>query len=238
MKIYKKIFIGLEIFFLLSALLFYFVTENWLITCIYLVICLCSAAFFTLVIYKNYEMKKDKFNECVGFINKFIISLSINGSLLDSFNSCKEILNNKLYLELKQYNEVETRIEYLKKYYNLRVFEIFDGVINEFLDKGGDVLSYSSTLLAETRRIQTNINNLFTNSIKHLISFSTMWFFTFLILLIAKLSLADFYHNFISNNMFLITISFGFLFFIVSFGIYFYSLNLKGFIEEGKYEEK
>jgi hypothetical protein len=119
MKVYKKLLIGLEILFLLTALLFYFVTENLILTIGYGVIGAGSAAFLSLFTYRKYENKKDKFNECVSFINKFIISLSITGSLLDSYNSCKEILNNKLYVELKIFDDVESRIEYLKKYYNI-----------------------------------------------------------------------------------------------------------------------
>ena len=235
---YKKLFILLEITFLLTTLLLYFLTNNWIITLIYGVIALGSAAFLTLFKYRNYENKKIKFNEAVSFINKFIISLSINGSLIDSFNSCKEILNNKLYLELKNIDEVESRIEYLKKYYNYRIFEIFSGVINEYLDKGGDILAYSSTLMSEARRNQANVNNLFMNSVKYLISFISMWVFSFLIVLIAKISLKDFYSNFINNQTFIISLLFGFLFFIASFYVYFQTLNLKKFMEEGKYEEK
>ena len=148
------------------------------------------------------------------FINKFIISLSINGSLLDSFNACKEIINDKLYLQLKAFDEVENRLEYLKKHYNYKIYEIFSGVVNEYLDKGGDILSYSSTLLAEARRSQSNINKLFDNSIKHLFSFMIMWSFSFLILIVARISLIDFYHNFLSSEFFIITVSAGFLFFI------------------------
>jgi hypothetical protein len=234
---YKKLFILLEITFSLTAVLLYFLTTNRIVTLIYGVFALGSAAFLTLFKYRNYENKKNKFNEAVSFINKFIISLSINGSLIDSFNSCKEILNNKLYLELKNIDEVESRIEYLKKYYNYRIFEIFSGVINEYLDKGGDILSYSSTLMSEARRNQANVNNLFTNSVKYLISFISMWIFSFLIVLIAKVSLKDFYNNFVNNQTFIIALTFGFMFFIISFYIYFQSLSLKKFMEEGKYEE-
>lgn len=235
---FKKVLIGLSIIFILTAVLFYFVTNNLILTILYLVISLGSAAFLTLFKFKRYEDSKNKFNECVSFINKFIISLSISGSLLDSFNSCKEILNNKLYLELKVFNDVESRIEYLKKYYNYRIFEIFSGVINEYLDKGGDILAYSSTLLSEARRNQSNVNNLFDNSIKHLISFTSMWFFSFLILLIAKISLNDFYNNFLNNNMYIVAITFGFIYFVGTYFVYFQTLNLKRFMEEGKYEEK
>lgn len=235
---YKKLCILLEIVFLLTAVLFYFLTENLIITIVYGVICSGSAAFLTLFKYRKYENKRNKYNECVSFINKFIISLSINGSLLDSFNSCKEILNNKLYLELKVFNDVESRIEYLKKYYNYRIFEIFSGVINEYLDKGGDILSYSSTLLAEARRTQSNVNMLFSNSVKYLVNFISMWTFAFLIVLVAKISLNDFYHNFVINNTFIIFLSIGFLFFVASFFIYFQTLDLRKFMEEGKYEDK
>ena len=70
---YKKLFILLEITFLLTTLLLYFLTNNWIITLIYGVIALGSAAFLTLFKYRNYENKKIKFNEAVSFINKFII---------------------------------------------------------------------------------------------------------------------------------------------------------------------
>ena len=155
-----------------------------------------------------------------------------------TLQKAKEIINNKLYLELKVFDDVESRIEYLKKYYNYRIFEIFSGVVNEYLDKGGDVLNYSSSLLAEARRTQSTVNNLFSNSIKHLIAFITMWLFSFLILLVAKISLADFYNNFINNNGYLIVLSLGFIFFIATFVVFFQSLSLNKFIEEGRYEEK
>lgn len=237
MKVHKKVLLGLLMMFILTAALFYFVTSNLILTCIYLTICLGSAAFLSLFIFKKYEKKKEKFNECVTFINKFIISLSINGSIIDSYNSCKEILNNKLYLELKVFDDVEARIEYLKKYYNYRLFDIFSGILNEYLDKGGDILAYSSGLLAEARRAQVNVNKIFENSVKHMFSFGVMWSFSFLILLVAKIALNDFYKNFVTNTGFLAIIAFGFLFFIGTFYVYFYSLNLNKFIEEGKYEE-
>lgn len=234
---YKKLLIALEIVFLATAGIFYFVTENLIFTLAYLVICLGSAAFLALCPFKKYENQKEKFNECVTFINKFIISLSINGSLFDAFNSCKEVINNKLYLELKVFDEVESRIEYLKKYYNFRIFDIFTGVLQEYLDKGGDILSYSATLMSEARRAQANVNNIFKFSITSLINFITMWAFAFLIIVVAKFSLMDFYSNFINNTSYLLMISVSFLFFIGSFVFYFSSLSLKKFIEEGKYEE-
>ena len=237
MKVYKKLLIALEIIFLLSTLLLYFVTEHLIVSICYGVIGVGSAVFLSIFMFRKYENKKDKFNECVTFINKFIISLSINGSLLDSYQSCKEILNNKLYLELKVFDDVESRIEYLKKYYNYRIFEMFGGVINEYLDKGGDILTYSSSLLSEARRAQSNVNRLFSNSIKHFVSFVTMWIFSFLILLVAKLSLNDFYKSFINNNLYVAAIAVGFLFFIGTFVVYFMNLKFTKFIEEGKYEE-
>jgi multisubunit Na+/H+ antiporter MnhC subunit len=234
---YKKLCIALTIIFLITAGIFYLVTENLLFFIIYLIICLGSAAFLTLFTFRKYENVKIKYNECIQFINKFLISLSISNSLFDSFASCKEIINDKLYLELRVFDDIEARIDYLKKYYNYRIFDIFSGVLTEYLDKGGDVLTYSSTLMSEARRSQGTVNNIFTNSIKHLVSFITMWAFSFVILIVAKFSLNDFYGNFINNNTFLITIFIGFLFFIGTFVYYFQTLSFKKFIEEGKYEE-
>ena len=65
MQVYKKMFFGLTALFLLTSLLFYFMTENLYLTLGYGVICLGSEAFLSLFKYRKYENKKIQFNECV-----------------------------------------------------------------------------------------------------------------------------------------------------------------------------
>lgn len=235
---YKKILITLLVTFLASAALYYFVLDNVIYMAIYAVVSVCVALFLSLVIYKKYEYKVTMYNECISFINKFIISYSISDSLIDSFESCKEILNEKLYLKLKDFDEVETKIDYLEKHYNFKIFEIFNGVLQEKIDKGGDVLSYCATLLSETRRSQSNVTLLFKDSSKHLFSFIVMWVFSFLIIGIARVSLSDFYMSFKSDQSYTLIITAGFVFFLISFFVFFSSLNLNKFMEAGKYEKQ
>lgn len=234
----KKVAILLVVISIISTLVYYFVTLNIILSFILFVLSLFISLYISLYVYKNYKAKLNILNECINFINKFIISLSVNPSTLVAFNSCNELISNSNHLKLKEIDDVDMKIIELSKIYNLQLFDIFNGIIFEFIDKGGNILTYSKTFLREARRIQFLENSLYNKRKIGYLTFIFMWFIALLVPIIARISLNSFYENFINNFGYIMIVFIGFLLFIFSSVVYFFTNSNLKFARKGKYETK
>lgn len=235
---YKKLFFAFFIASIILSTLFYFITQDLLLSIVNLSLYLIIFSYSILFKYKKYENELIKDNECINFINKFIISLSFNPSLSTAFDNCRPLLTNKRTNKIKNIESINEKLSFLEKEYNLQLYDMFLKFVNQYIENGGNILDSSLSFLSETRRIQSLENNLKKLKFSGFLSFIFMWIFSFLILIIARFSLNSFYYTFISNNKYTYVILIGFLFFSISVLIYFIQeFNIK-FIKKGKYNEK
>lgn len=202
---------------------------------------LCVAFFFLLIerMYKKYSVLDIKTHECIKFINNFIITLSINNSLLTTFEQVEESLKGELKEQVKALSNLtpEEKLEYLKDYFNLNIYEVFLKLMNQYIFNGGDILKISQLLLFDSRKLENSLDNYKSISTRKMIEFISLWGLTVLILVVIQLALNMFYDTILSLPFFTPCI---FAFFIIL--LFFLFMFLKGkfdisFINEIK-EEK
>lgn len=235
--LYKKFTIIFLISSILLSILFYLLTKNLILSIIALSIYIICFIYVSLFIFKKYEDDLIRINECINFINKFIISLSFNPSLSNAIDSCGPLINDKRTNSIKKVEGPKEKLNELEKIYNMEIFEIFLGFIDQYIENGGNILTYTLGFLSETRRLQSLENSLKKLKISGFISFIFMWIFSFIILIIARFSLNSFYQAFISNDKYAYIIFIGFIFYAITVLIYFIQEFKIKFIKRGKYNE-
>lgn len=189
--------------------------------------------------YLRYYKLDLKTHECVKFINNFIITLSINNSIQTTFDQVEESLKGELKDQVSSMTNMtaEEKIEYLKSYFNLNIYDVFLKLINQYIFNGGEILKICQLLLFDSRKLETSLDDYKIMSFRKMIEFVSMWGLTMLILIIVQLALNMFYESIIGLSFFAPSI---FAFFIIL--LFFLYLFLKGkfdisFINEIK-EEK
>ncbi len=152
----------------------------------------------------QFFIKEKKTKEAINFISNFIITLSINKSILSTFNTVEESfskdLKNQVYL-INNLN-VEEKIKYLSKYFALSIYDVFLNLIDQYIYNGGDVLKISQLLLFDVRKIEEKLDSHNDILIKKLMEFIILWIMIFVIVIIMKLSLADYFLKIASLDYF------------------------------------
>lgn len=194
--------------------LYYYTTRNVIFTA---ALALIFLILFYLLIergYRKFELNSQKVKECTKFINNFIITLSINKSINTTYEQVKETFNE----ELKRIDEnnsnqgVEERIKSLKSYFNLKIYEVFLKLLDQYLFQGGDIIKISQLLLFDTRKMTSLLDDYMVISKRKLIEFASMWGLTMIILVVIQLSMNIFYSQILQMSFYPIAI---FIFFIV-----------------------
>ena len=135
-----------------------------------------------------------RFHSCYTFINSFIVSLSIKGSLIAAFDYVKLSMD-------KEYNSLidglanlkEERLDYLKKYFPFDIYYLFLSIINIYQEQGGDILALSTYLISESRQHEDYLLSLESIFKRKVVEFASLWIFTLVILIILRFSLNQFY---------------------------------------------
>ena len=187
------------IFFIILSIMFstitYVSTSSWISSSIVLVI---SVIYFFLYAYQKVmkvSKRNKRFHSCYSFINSFIISLGVKGSLLGAFESSR-LTMDKEYISivdgLANLKE-EERLDYLKKYYDFDIYYLFLSVIRIWVEQGGDIFHLSYYLVEESRRTEDYLIKCENITKRRLAEFSVLWLFTFIILIILRFTLNSFY---------------------------------------------
>lgn len=223
----------------LCSFINFFVTQNIITSLIVLFTGLLLLIIFTKKILTIFSIKQDKTRECITFINNFIITLSMNESILSTFEIVKESLSKRLTNQVKLVSHMssEEQIVYLKKYFNLSIYDVFLNLLDQYIYNGGDILKISQILLFDARQIEEMLDNHISISIKKIFEFITLWGMTFIILIVIKISLSDYFSKIIESTMFTYGIVIFFLLFFTNLIIFInHAFNLD-FIKVSK-EEK
>lgn len=200
------------IFFIILSVVFpsitYIVTMNFISTGVVL---LLTALYLFLYAYPKLKKMLEEnrgFHSCFSFINSYIISLSVKGSLLGAFESTK-LLMDKDYQDMtsgiSNLNE-EERLDYLKKYYNYDIYYLFLSMIKIWVEQGGDIFKISHYLIEEARREEDYLIKCENISKRKIVEFSMLWSFTLLIILVLRFSLNSFYLLITKNLLFQVAI--------------------------------
>lgn len=214
-------------------------TGNIIVSVVVLVLTLLEFIIFINKRFKNYDLKISRFRECYHFVNNFIVSLSIKGSIVSSLENVTNAASDTLLDVLdgvKDMNENE-KIMYLKRYFPFYSYQLFLDVILLWLEEGGDILEMSQYLITNLRSEEEYISYCEKSNKKTLFEFSILWAFTLVILFVLRFVLSTFYELFTKQLLFTIGIGMIFVLALLSIEIMtrkMVDVEIKGWSDERK----
>ena len=209
--------LGVLVSFAFAGLIF-IASENIIST---ISIFLITLLFFVLLIKRQidkYQEKTRRYHQCYQFINSYLISLSIKGSLSAARESSygtadkgtREVIDS-----IKDLDE-EEKLSYLSKYFKFDLYHLFVDTIKVWREQGGDILTMSQYLINKVRLKEEYL--LFCESVHRskLIEFFVLWGITLTILTSLRFALSQFYTKIIHAMFFQIAVVVLFLFVLLS----------------------
>lgn len=163
-----------------------------------LFIFLVFTLFFVLIarrlIDKN-QQKVHRYHQCFQFINTFIISLNVKGSLSTAIQSAydtadestKEIIDS-----IKELNE-EEKINYLTKYFKFDLYRLFVDTIRLWNEQGGDIINMSRHLVEQVRLKEQYLLSCQSINKSKSVEFVVLWAIALIILASLRFALSQFF---------------------------------------------
>ena len=201
MKLYNAL--GLVISLVLTFIC-YFATSNIFVGIGVLVLCV---VFYFVLIYKKlstHNSNTRKLHECYLFINNFLITLSIKGSLNAAFDATRTSISDEYSEYLASIEEMnpQEKLIYLNKYFPYHIFQIFIDVVLLWQEEGGDILDMSAHITNEMREIKEYVTYCQSVSRRKSLEIGTLWFFSLAIVVALRLTLNDFYSGLLKQPLF------------------------------------
>ena len=209
--------LGVIVSFAFAGLIF-IASENVIST---ISIFLITLLFFVLLIKRRidkYQEKTRRYHQCYQFINSYLISLSIKGSLSaarESSYGTADKETREVIDSIKDLDE-EEKLSYLSKYFKFDLYHLFVDTIKVWREQGGDILTMSQYLINQVRLKEEYL--LFCESVHRskLIEFFVLWGITLTILTSLRFALSQFYTRIINAMFFQIAVVVLFLFVLLS----------------------
>ena len=198
--------------------LIYMASENIFVS---IIIFLFSMVFFVFLVRRQidkYREKTRRYHQCYQFINTYLVSLSIKGSMSaareSSYNTAdantKEILDS-----IKDFDENE-KLSYLCKYFKFDLYRLFLDTVSLWNEQGGDILSMSQHLVNQVRLKEEYILFCESTHRTRLVEFIVLWSLTLLILISLRFALSQFFTHIVKTIFYQVSVVVIFLFLILS----------------------
>ena len=163
-------------------------------------------AFFVLIarrLINNSQQKIHRYHECYQFINSFIISLNVKGSLSAAFESSyttadsgtKEIVDS-----IKELSE-EEKLSYLIKYFKFDLYRLFVDTVSLWNEQGGDIIKMSHHLIEQVRLKEEYLLSCESINKSKSIEFVILWSIALAILTTLRFALSQFF-SYIAKTLF------------------------------------
>ena len=198
--------------------LIYLASENIFI-CLF--IFLFSLVFFVFIVRRQidkYREKTRRYHQCYQFINTYLVSLSIKGSMTAARESSydtsdkgtKEILDS-----IKEFDEGE-KLSYLSKYFKFDLYHLFLDTVSLWNEQGGDILAMSQHLVNQVRLKEEYILFCESTHRTRLVEFIILWALTLLILISLRFALSQFFTHIVKTIFYQVAVVAIFIFLIIS----------------------
>jgi hypothetical protein len=230
--------VGIVVSFVLSGVIFV-ATQNVFST---ILIFFQSLLFFVLIVarrMKKNQLKIHRYHQCYQFINTFIVSLNVKGSMNAAIESSYETSDEgtrEVLDSIKEMNE-EEKIVYLTKYFKFDLYRLFVDTIKLWNEEGGDILRMSQYLVNQVRLKEQYLLTCETIHRQKTIEFTVLWSISLAILAVLRFALSQFFYRI--NNTLFYQISVVVIILFVLFSVYILLLRASAFDLEGwKDDEK
>lgn len=192
--------------------------------------------FFVLVVRRQMtknQLKIHRYHQCYQFINTFIISLNIKGSMnaaLESSYETSDESTKEVLDSIKEMNE-EEKISYLGKFFKFDLYRLFVDTVSLWNEEGGDILTMSQYLINQARLKEQYLLTCETIHRQKTIEFVVLWSISLAILAILRFTLSQFYYHICKSTFYQASVSAIILFAL--FSIYILVLRVSKFDLEG-----
>lgn len=178
-------------------------SNNFIIAIIVLAL---SILYFLLIakpMLRKYEIKIKRFDECYHFINTFIVSLSIKGTISGAYESSVQVMSDSFHSSIENIESFsqKDKLDHINKYFRFHVFSLFIDLINIYEEQGGNILEMSHYLLEETRLTEEYITASKSITKKKMTEFAILWLLTIGIMVFMRFALSQFFKT-ISKQIF------------------------------------
>ena len=234
----NSILVGIIVSLVLTGISFITTQNIFLAIFIFLI----SNVFFALIVnrkIKKNQLKIHRYHQCFHFINSFIISLNVKGSMSAAIQSGYETTDEDtkaLIDSIKELNE-EEKIMYLSKYFKFDLYRLFVDTVNLWNEEGGDILKMSQYLINQVRLKEQYLITCETIHRQKTIEFVVLWTISLAILAALRFALSQFFERIRQTIFYQVAVTVIILFVLVSIYILVMrisKLDLEGWKDEEK----
>ena len=198
--------------------------------------------FFVLIarrqINKN-EQKIHRYHQCFQFINSYLISLNVKGSLSSAMESGYETADEgtkEIIDSIKELSEQE-KLSYLTKYFKFDLYHLFVDTISLWNEQGGDILKMSQHLVDQVRLKEEYLLTCESLNKSKTIEFVVLWAIALIILAALRFALSQFFDRISKTIVYQVSVVVVILFALLSIYILILritNVNLEGWKDEEK----
>ncbi len=172
-------------------------TNNYIVGIICFVLTILYFLIVARALFKKYLVKINRFRECYHFINNFIVSLSIKGTISSAYDSTVSSMPDTFINSIENIESFsqKDKLEHLGKYFKFHVFSLFIDLVNLYQEQGGNILDMSHYLLEETRQIEEYITMSTLIGRKRVVEFAILWMLTISIMVFMRFALSQFFET-------------------------------------------
>ena len=230
------VIVGVVVSFVLAGIT-YIACQNLISTISLFVI---SIIFFLFIVKRQMDktqLKIHRYHQCFQFVNSFIVSLNIKGSMSAAMESAYETADESTREILDSIKEMteEEKLSYLQKYFKFDLYRLFVDTVTLWNEQGGDILHMSRYLVDQVRLKEQYLINCQSLHKSKTIEFVVLWSITLSILTALRFSLSQFFAYINSTVIYQVSVVATMLFTLLSIFILvkrITTLNLEGWIDE------
>ena len=198
--------------------------------------------FFVLIarrLVNNSQQKIHRYHECYQFINSFIISLNVKGSLSSALQSSYDTADSgtrEIIDSIKELTD-EEKLAYLVKYFKFDLYRLFVDTVSLWNEQGGDIIKMSHHLIEQVRLKEEYLLACESINKSKSVEFVILWSIALMILAALRFALSQFFIRISQTIFYQIAVVVTMLFALVSIYILIKritNLNLEGWKEDEK----
>ncbi len=219
---------------LLSSFASYYLTNNILFLIVTLFIFLAFFLIFELCFFRKEKNKIKKGKDLNVFIHDFFLTYCVNFSIEEAMQNGSIRTSKSFQENLKMLDEFKMmeKLEKLTDYFSSSLYFLFLKTVNYCENMSEDRVKTISFLLEENNRYILNESNLEKRIAKAFGEFAILWIISFLILIILRFSINNYFAKLSTNIIYLSGIAIYFLFFL--FSIYLFMQVTLGRIKDNE----
>ena len=201
-----------------------------------------SIAFFLLIARRQINKSQQKihrYHQCFQFINSYLISLNVKGSLSSALESSYETADEgtkEIIDSIKELSE-EEKINYLTKYFKFDLYHLFVDMVSLWNEQGGDILKMSHHLVEQVRLKEEYLLTCESLNKSKTIEFVVLWAIALVILASLRFALSQFFDRISKTIVYQVAVVVVMLFALLSIYILISritSINLEGWKDDEK----